>query len=238
MKTFLLHRDVYACRTDDGSVLMDLRTGRYFGLDLRSTLALVPRIEGWAGNYNINGDLPPDANESDKLIEALMNGPALLTDSPRLGKSATFPVLRQTSCIPFRGNIVPPPLVRAHHVSAFCWAYLRALFDVECRPLAATVQRIQTRKSKHALEMPDTERITELVRVFRFLRPLFYTAKDRCLLDSLALVEFLAKFDAFPTWVIAVRTRPFAAHSWVLSDTLLLNERLETAEEFVPILAV
>jgi hypothetical protein len=91
-------------------------------------------------------------------------------------------------------------------------------------------------RSRHRIKTGS--RISELVRVFRFLRPLFYTAKDRCLLDSLALVDFLARFDAYPTWVIAVRTRPFAAHSWVLSGTLLLNERLETAEEFVPILAV
>jgi transglutaminase superfamily protein len=237
MKNVLLHRDVYACRTEDGSVLMDLRTGRYFGLDLPSTVALAPRITGWASDSDANGD-PLGANESDKLIDALMNGPALLTDSPRLGKAAAFPVLRQTSCIPFRGNIVPRPFICAKHVSAFCRAYLRAVFDIKCRPLSATVRRIQARNSKYALATPDQERITELVRVFRFLRPLFYTAKDRCLLDSLALMEFLARFDAFPTWVIAVRTRPFAAHSWVLSDTLLLNERLETAEEFVPILAV
>jgi hypothetical protein len=52
------------------------------------------------------------------------------------------------------------------------------------------------------------------------------------------LIEFLAKFEIFPWWVIAVRTRPFAAHSWVVHDGLLLNESLAAAEEFFPLLAI
>jgi hypothetical protein len=244
MKDLLLRRDVYACQTNDGCVLMDSATGKYFGLDRRSTLALARRIKGWPDNEDVAdcggrsiGE-ERDATEPAQLIDALMRSPALLTDSPDLGKAAAFPVLRQTASIPFAGNILPWPHIRAGHMRAFCHAYLQALFDIKCRSLTETVRRIQARNSGHPFPGTEPARTIELVRVFRFIRPLFYTAKDRCLFDSLALMEFLAAFDAFPTWVIAVRTRPFAAHSWVISDTLLLNERLETAEEFFPILAV
>jgi hypothetical protein len=179
-----------------------------------------------------------DADESSKLLDFLVNGPALLTDSPELGKAADSPVLRQTESIPFRGNIVPRPRIRSVHATAFCCACLRALLDLKCLSLAAIVRRVRARKSRHALPAARRAQTMEFVRIFRFLRPLLYTAKDNCLFDSLALIEFLASFDVFPTWVIAVRTRPFAAHSWVLNDTLLLNERLETAEEFFPLLVV
>jgi hypothetical protein len=238
MKDVLLHRDVYACRTEDGSILMDLRTGRYFGLDLRSTCALASRVQGWGDIVEIDDHRTISKDESARLIDTLKTNPPLLTESPKIGKAAAFPTLIQTDCIPFWGNLVPRPRIRAHHVWAFCCAYSQALWSLKARPLSVIVRRVQARKSTHVVQEPDQQRIEELVRIFRSLRPLFYTAKNRCLLDSLVLVEFLRRFDIFPVWVIAVRTRPFGAHSWVLSGVLLLNERLETAEEFVPILAV
>jgi hypothetical protein len=240
MKTFFLHQDVYACRTDDGAVLMDLRSGEYFGLDLVVTAAIAPRIEGWIGRFGPACDQPdtPNSDESARILDFLSEGPGLLTDSPVLGKAVDPPLLQQTDSIPLRGNLVPGPRIRPLHVVRFCSACLHALLQVKCRSLATTVRRVQSRKSCNVRADAQQPQIVELVRVFRFLRPLLYTANDKCLYDSLALVEFLARFGVFPTWVIGVRTRPFAAHSWVLSDNLLLNERLEKAEEYFPLLAV
>ena len=133
---------------------------------------------------------------------------------------------------------MPWPRIRRCHLAAFGRAYFRALYEVKCRPIAATVRRIRERKLLHGGGVSSVSSTVDLVRIFRALRPFLYTAKDRCLLDSIALIEFLAKFDVFPTWVIAVRTRPFAAHSWVVDRHLILNEALGRAEEFYPILAV
>jgi hypothetical protein len=240
MKIFFLRQDVYACRTDDGAVLMDLRSGEYFGLDLTATAAIASQIEGWAGRFGTASDGRdiPDSDESVRILDLLSHDPALLTDSPMLGKAVDPPLLQQTESIPFRGNLVPAPRIRPLHVARFCAACLHALLEVKCRSLAATVRRVRFQKSHGARADVREPQIVELVRIFRFLTPLLYTAKDNCLFDSLALVEFLARFGVFPTWVIGVRTRPFAAHSWVLNDTLLLNERLERAEEYFPLLAV
>jgi hypothetical protein len=238
MKTFFLRHDVYACQTGDGSILMDLKSGQYFGLDLQSTLAIAPRIEGWLKDVATENNKGGPTEADELLVNTLVSYPALLTESRALGKAADFPVLHQTDSIPFRGNIVPAPRIGGRHVAAFGCAFLQALLDVKCRSLASTVRRIRARKQRGAFNAPNQARVVELVRTFRFLRLLSYTTKDNCLFDSLALVEYLARFDVHPTWVIAVRTRPFAAHSWVLHDTLVLNERLETVEEFFPILAV
>jgi Transglutaminase-like superfamily len=239
-KKLLLHRDVYACRTDDGAVFMDLRTGEYSALDLATTNIIAARIEGWIGSDSATADENIALNDlaREEILDSLTNDLSVLTDSGELGKTADLPVMRQTESIPFRGNLMPWPRIGAYHLAAFGYAYLRALFEVKCRPIAATIRRVQERKFGHGSgARPDLSTV-DLVRIFRALRPFLYTAKDRCLFDSVALIEFLASFDVFPDWVIAVRTRPFAAHSWVVDGDLILNEQLERAEEFYPILVV
>lgn len=70
------------------------------------------------------------------------------------------------------------------------------------------------------------------------LRPLLFTAHDRCLHDSLALVNFLASESVSATWVIGVRTDPFAAHAWVQTGDLVLNDQHEHVRRFRPIVTV
>jgi hypothetical protein len=122
----------------------------------------------------------------------------------------------------------------------FACAIARTAFDLRYRPLRATVQRIRSRKEACAPKNRNVtaDEVVSLVRIFRLLTPFVYTAQGACLFDSLALVEFLARQQIFPTWIIGLRTRPFGAHSWVQHQQLLLNEQPPEAEEFVPILAV
>jgi hypothetical protein len=70
------------------------------------------------------------------------------------------------------------------------------------------------------------------------MRPLVITSHDKCLHDSLTLLRFLAAEKLYPSWVVGVRTRPFAAHSWVQSGDLVLNDTHEYVRGFTPILVV
>lgn len=70
------------------------------------------------------------------------------------------------------------------------------------------------------------------------MRPLVITSHDKCLHDSLTLLRFLASERLYPSWVVGVRTRPFAAHSWVQSGDLVLNDTHEYVRGFAPILVV
>ena len=47
-----------------------------------------------------------------------------------------------------------------------------------------------------------------------------------------------ACYDVYPTWVIGVRTKPWAAHSWVQQGTLLLDANPEQVCDYSPILAI
>lgn len=73
---------------------------------------------------------------------------------------------------------------------------------------------------------------------FERLRPFAFTARDRCLRDSLALMGFLSPLGLNAHWVIGVRTRPFGAHSWVQYGDLVLNDHHEHVRAYQPILIV
>ena len=74
--------------------------------------------------------------------------------------------------------------------------------------------------------------------IFRRLRPYEFAAKDQCLFHALALLKFLAHYNIHPTWVIAVRPTPWAAHSWLQLGTLVLDCTPEEISGYTPILAI
>lgn len=59
-----------------------------------------------------------------------------------------------------------------------------------------------------------------------------------CLTDSLALVRWLHEHGAGATLIFGVKLDPFAAHCWVQTDEILLNDHLERVERFIPVRAI
>lgn len=56
-----------------------------------------------------------------------------------------------------------------------------------------------------------------------------------CLADSLALLVWLGSERSGATLVFAVKLDPFAAHCWVQTETLLLNDRVDDTARFQPV---
>jgi hypothetical protein len=54
----------------------------------------------------------------------------------------------------------------------------------------------------------------------------------------MALNEFLSKYDFYPTWVFAVRARPFAAHCWLQHGDQALTDIPFNLRQMVPILVL
>jgi len=63
-------------------------------------------------------------------------------------------------------------------------------------------------------------------------------APPRCLSESLALIDWMAKRSAFPSLVFAVRLDPFAAHCWVQSGRTVLNDAPDIVAEYRPVLTL
>jgi hypothetical protein len=76
-----------------------------------------------------------------------------------------------------------------------------------------------------------------LVGAFKILRPL-YPRPYLCLFDSIALLEFLARYHMFPRIVFGVVADPFEAHCWLQEGTILINDDLERVSKYKPIMSL
>ena len=84
----------------------------------------------------------------------------------------------------------------------------------------------------------DVDRARRLVEAFARYRVFLFSSRNECLFDSLALIEFLARYDIYPDWVFGVQTRPFAAHCWVQHGDIVFNDTVEYVGGFTPIMVV
>ena len=126
--------------------------------------------------------------------------------------------------------------IRLRDIGRFLTACLFAAWRLRSTTIEATVRAVERRRRADTPEHPpDRSALRHLVALFRRLRPLF--PKDAlCLFDSLALLEFLARYGCFPHWVFAVTLNPWSAHCWVQYADVALNEDAERARHYTVIL--
>jgi hypothetical protein len=225
---------VRACIVSDQAVLLDLRRSRYLALDLRQWQVL-------------NGSVVPQ----DAALRRLR--PDRQTDVERLGRSllqqgifrhSPTAAPRQTAASAPDSSMdvrdaVPCRSIGAGRAARFVAAASWATFTLRLRPLRAAVDQVARRSSRLiGTDTDHPERLRDAVAAFETLRPLMFTARDRCLYDSLALTRFLAGEGLRSQWVIGVKTQPFAAHSWVQAGGVVLNDLHERVRSFKPILVV
>jgi hypothetical protein len=131
------------------------------------------------------------------------------------------------------------PTIKAGHIFKFFVASLFTSIKLRFTPTERVVKSVRDRKRKQQFSVhSQQDEIRDLVEIFKILRPLFFTSKDNCLFDSLALINFLAGYGIYPTWVFGVKVRPFCAHCWVQDGNFIYNESLQNAHHFTPIMTV
>ena len=133
--------------------------------------------------------------------------------------------------------------IQLQHTAAFLFACAKAAFALRTRPLERIVESIRRRKaiamrSDARRATFDCTRNRNLVAVFNRLCPLVPSPRDAGLFKSLALIEFLALYKSYPTWMWGVTNRPFSAHLWVQQEGRVFNSPVEYILRFTPILAV
>jgi hypothetical protein len=240
-KAYWLPTHVRACSTTTGTVLLDLRRNRYFGVGRKETRVLSSLAANWqdtpaTSSFTRDLDALPmeDAVRiADKLVEA-----GLLSKDAAEPAAFTPTAIDLNSLLTSVGHEVERKSpIRWRHIVNFLRACTWARRSVKSRTLYVVAEEIG--RKKNAAGAPfDAERAIELVGVFRRLRPHTFAARDQCLFHALALVKFLSAYDIYPTWVIGVRTKPWAAHSWVQQGTLLLDANPEQVCDYSPILAI
>lgn len=250
MSRYALAHHVFVCLQDEHVVFLDVRQDRYFTLEAAQTRALGALVRGWpmpahpaATAAAFAGPATGDAGPS--VVLPLVKRGLLMTEAAA-GKDAT-PIQLETPVdelaveayegTPQIGVLDTLRFVRAA-VAASCALRFGRFDGVIDRAAHRRRQQALRSTGREALEPFDRAQAHRLVAVFASLRPFFYSARDACLFESLALGKFLASYHIHPRWVFGVQARPFAAHCWLQHDGIVLNDTVEYVSRYTPIMVV
>jgi len=223
----------------EGLIVLDLAQNKYLGARLREGQVLRSVVANWPQDDDLDvcGSEHASTDEVRATVESWCKA-GLLTSIEPSSRVRTRPSVEELSRAVGQNALYGT--VRWHHVINFAWAFARSVFALRFVRFDKVVKRVADRKQrKSATEHElDWERAEELTAVFRRLRPFAFSARGRCLLHSLVLIEFLAHYDVFPTWMLGVKARPWGAHSWVQNKNAVFDCGPDQVWEFSPILAV
>ncbi len=216
MERYYLHPWIHACRTSEGTVILNLKDDQYLGLAGRYSRVL---------HRLLAGENPLGDGDAD-IVRELLERDILTVEPTPPGRS------------PIR---VPPPVSAQlvdddpeyqhprpgfGHIANLMYAYFSIVLILTFRSLEYAVSRTGRHRVRSATVPNDRElqRARGLVHVFRLLRPFLYESRDKCLLDSLVLHAFLKRYGIDSICVLGVKTLPFFAHCWVQIDRNLATD--------------
>lgn len=253
--TYRLPPHVFVCTHGRFTVFLDLRSDRYFAVDTLAGAPVLRRIEGWEERPTPPGDTAPGGDTADspdaaaprdaaaegerlqRLTRSLL-ARGLLTPDRSVGKAFAVQRIERPE-----GDLLDVGLdgalpVSGRDIARFAAATLVAWAAFKCLPLERLVRRVsrrRTRREAHAGPF-DPARAKRCAAAYERLRPLAFTARNACLFESLAFIEFAARYRLYPLWVFGVQATPFAAHCWVQHGSVVLNDSAEHAAAYVPIM--
>lgn len=215
------------CHVDDGLIFLDIRKDRYFRLPSHLEVALVRYLKGE----------PSSQADVSRLVasEILVAAPSQPAREPEVW--------------------LPPPTRSAVEQSPtdHLPAPMDAL-DVICIVLLTHLQ-MKTRSFRLVLESLvryrdktcgiagsprseyDAKRLLDAAQLFMHARR-HVPIETVCLLDSVAMVRFLAKKGMHAQIVFGVTGTPFSAHCWAQSGPLALNDTIGQIASHTPIRVV
>jgi Transglutaminase-like superfamily len=231
MRPYLLSPDAYPAFWENAAVV--LHRGKYKGFGPAEVWALAQGVEGWPGAQSSIDRL--SKRQADYLQSLLADG--VLTTDLRRGKPARPVDIAYPTRTLLDHELDERPAIRLGHRLRFCEAVLGTRLWQVGRKIESHATWV--RAVRNAGVAPS-ESARTLVHVFRHLRPLLLAGRDRCVLDSLALLKFLALCGAevkHISWVVGVRIRG-PAHCWLQSGDLVVSDVPERVRAFKPIFVV
>ena len=230
---------VFVAQTRHGAILLDLSSNRYLGVAQAETLVLQRVIEDWP--VRSSDFSTPSRRITEKMLIHSLSSRGLI----RLGqfKPRTIPqtsVRLDGELVAIGDEIDAVARVSIGHVVLFIYSFIASFFALRFRSIASVIRGVHARRSAaiHNVDEFDWRRASELVSIFRHIRPYIFVASGHCLLHALTLVRFLAHYNAFPALVLGVKVDPWGAHSWVQHGNFLLDTNPEKVCGFSVILAV
>lgn len=226
---YFLSKQAHVCVAGDTMVILDQATGSYLSIDRRGAASLGGLVLDWP--------LPSDGQRMPKVLQSLVDR-QLITQDPRRGKSAACPDIELPRYWVREGEPRGCPQITARDVCRFMASFAYAACSRTFLPFSYIVFKARKRADASKIRAVDIQELAFIVRVFDWLRPLAFRKTAECFLYCLAMRAFLSKYGIVPTWVFAVRTRPFAAHCWLQHGDQVLTDIPFNLRRMVPILVL
>lgn len=238
MARYGLARHVFVCADEEYVVVLDVKQDRYFTLEAARTAALAPLLPGWparpAGGSSGDG---PELTADEAAAPLLRQG--WLLELPAASKEATPARLTSAQTELLGDAATESSRIGVRAVLNFVFAAVFAKLSLRFGSFERLIRRVAVRKAAHpGGNSFDVARARQLVDIFGRLRVFLFSHREECLHDSLALLEFLARYEVLPRWVFGVRARPFVAHCWVQYEDIVFNDTVEHVTSYTPIMVV
>jgi hypothetical protein len=237
--TLYLQPHVFLCRAQRHWVVLDVNRDKYHCVDRTQFESLGPWLHGWEETtaHRAHSALEPPSDAIALAKELLAVD--ILSERADGSKDA-----RAASLVPPTDELdgefsVPSRGSAWTHLPGFFLSSARTSRQLRKEELQSIISSVRARKRRDRRSaFPfDIERARSLIAAFDALR-LFYPRPYLCMFDSLALINFLARFRVYPDWVFGVMADPFEAHCWVQAGSTVLNDTVERVSAFTPIMHV
>jgi hypothetical protein len=219
MHLYRLNRHLSFCEIEGTPLFLDIAGDRYFALEGELAAAFERLRAGQASPDDIAALKAADMIEPTPHQRPIAPAPphvpraSLVEQRERVGKAGAG--------LPF---LIAADLLRVRLV-------------LRRGGLAHLIASVREQKSRAAAGRRPEAALEELAGAYSVARSLVPLARN-CLSDSLTFIRLLALRGHHPDLVLGVKRNPFAAHCWVQTDTLVLNDSADSARDFTPVLVV
>jgi len=237
MGRYLLARHVFVCLSGEQAILLDLHRDQYLALSDESSRLLGHAVVDWP--IAPTGPASTQQDVDAAVGELVARG--LITLDPVQGKPAgMIEHLQPTEALLPRAQLFADSRgqrisSRASHLARIAIAAVQARLWLRLRSIEWIVDNLSRTEVRSPI---DESAARNLVALFYAARPFLFSSRNACLFDSLALLLFLRQLGVYPHWIFAVRTGPFAAHCWLQSGHIVLNDTVDNVRSYTPIMSV
>lgn len=201
------------CEVEDRAIILDVRGNRYFmasGKAMRALATAAPL----AAPSSLRGVFQEACNELPSFSTACDPIPAALEHSAETGRTRVVMSLMLSAA----ATIISMRLkLGASNLDRLLW----------------NAQQM----NRACLDRRPGRNLGDLIAAFECAERLI-VERDKCLLRSLALQDFLARHGHVSALVFGVRLHPFRAHCWLQHGSTVLNDTIEVIGSFRPLRTV
>jgi len=223
---YRLRENLSCCDVDGHMIFLDIAQDRYF--------RLTDPLEKAMRHFRAHDDIP--CSLLDRLATA-----RILVETSDLETNWAIANIQRPSCSAIEQTFA---IEHRRLSAAVTFEVMMIVISIRHQLKSCTFKTILDRASAYRsrriearkIAMPAPFRHSLLLASRQFARARRYVPIEPvCILDSLSLLRFLSRRRLPANIVFGVTPEPFAAHCWVQTDDMVLNETLSDAHAHTPI---